>query len=73
MRHLVDQLGREWHVYERGSSAQSPLPGCRSLVFDTEGIVRRLWQYPAGWIDLPDEALLGLMDDPSGVRRQKAR
>ena len=67
MRHLVDALGREWQVYERGSSTQSPC-GRRSLIFDADGIVRRLWQYPPGWAELPDELLLGLMEDPSGVR-----
>jgi hypothetical protein len=72
MRHLIDSLGREWHVYERGSSVQSPVVGRPSLVFDTEGIVRRLWQYPAGWAELPDEALLGLMEEPSRVRQKSA-
>jgi len=67
MRHLVDALGREWHVYERGSATQSPSSG-RSLIFDAEGIVRRLWHYPSGWAELPDDALLGLMEDPSGMR-----
>lgn len=71
MRHLVDALGREWHVYERGSSMDSPLPARNSLVFDAEGIVRRLWQYPPSWADLPDDALLGLMENP-GVRRKSA-
>ncbi len=70
MRHLVDSLGREWHVYERDSSADALRPGRNSLVFDTDGIVRRLWQYPSGWADLPDNALLGLMDDPSELRHR---
>ncbi len=70
MRHLVDALGREWQVYERGISAQAPTPGRPSLVFDAEGIVRRLWKYPKGWAELPDDALLGLMEDPSGVRSE---
>ncbi len=65
MRHIIDALGREWHVYERSEAADAPVPGRQSLVFDTDGIVRRLWQYPQGWRDLPDAALLGLMDDPS--------
>jgi len=72
MRHLVDESGREWNVYERGSSADSPQAGRHSLVFDAEGIVRRLWQYPPSWADLPDDALLGLMEDPAGLRRRSA-
>lgn len=72
MRHLVDALGREWHVYERGSSMDSPIPARTSLVFDAEGIVRRLWQYPSSWADLPDDALLGLMENPADLRRTSA-
>ena len=70
MRHILDALGREWHVYERSEAADAPVPGRQSLVFDTEGIVRRLWQYPQGWRELPDEALLGLMDDQSPFRQR---
>ena len=69
MRHLTDVHGREWHVYEHSSSADSPSQGRRSLVFDADGIVRRLWKYPRGWEELPDEALLGLMNDPTILRR----
>lgn len=70
MRHITDALGREWHVYERSEAADAPLPGRQSLVFDTEGIVRRLWQYPEGWQVLPDDALLGLMDDAPPFRHR---
>jgi hypothetical protein len=72
MRQLVDALGREWHVYERGNSTDSPLPARSSLVFDAEGIVRRLWQYPTSWAELSDDALLGLMEEPSGLRQKSA-
>jgi hypothetical protein len=73
MRHLLDSHGREWHVYERTSSALSPVPGRRSLVFDADGIVRRIWQYPPSWESLSNDALLGLMDDPASLRRSAAR
>lgn len=72
MRHLVDAHGREWHVYERSDATDSPVPGRQSLVFDTEGIVRRLWQYPAAWRELPDDALLRLMDDTSRLRQRSS-
>ncbi len=62
MRHVEDRHGREWQVYERISSAYSPTVGRRSLVFDTDGMVRRLWRYPASWALLSDEALLDLME-----------
>ena len=62
MRHLVDAEGREWRIYER--TTRDPFPGASraSLVFDTDGIVRRLWRYPASWSALPDAELLRLMD-----------
>ena len=31
-------------------------------MFDTDGIVRRLWRYPGSWATLSDVDLLGLMD-----------
>jgi hypothetical protein len=62
MRHLVDTEGREWRIYERTAGDPSPLAGRPSLVFDTDGIVRRLWRYPAAWCALPDADLLRLMD-----------
>ena len=70
MRHITDALGRDWHVYERSEAADAPVPGRQSLVFDTDGIVRRLWQYPPGWQELTDAALLGLMDDASPFRQR---
>jgi len=62
MRHLVDAQGREWRIYERPSGDLSPFAGRSSLVFDTDGIVRRLWRYPAAWAVLSDSDLLQLMD-----------
>jgi hypothetical protein len=62
MRHLVDAEGREWRIYERTTKDPSPSPGRSSLVFDTDGIVRRLWCYPTSWAALPDGELLRLMD-----------
>jgi hypothetical protein len=62
MRRLVDAHGREWQVYERSTGDISPGPVRSSLIFDTEGIVRRLWRYPSSWATLSDPDLLGLMD-----------
>jgi hypothetical protein len=62
MRHLVDAEGREWRIYERTTRDSSPGAGRSSLVFDTDGIVRRLWRYPSSWSALPDAELLRLMD-----------
>ena len=69
MRHLRDTQGREWRVYERTSTDVSPMAGHRSLIFDAEGIVRRLWRYPATWASLSDTELIGLMDTVAGRAR----
>jgi hypothetical protein len=69
MRQLRDSQGREWRVYERTATDMSPMAGRCSLVFDAEGIVRRLWRYPATWASLPDAELVGLMDAVAGRAR----
>lgn len=62
MRHLTDAQRREWHVYERTAGEHSPLAGRLSLIFESDGIVRRLWRYPSTWSSLADRELLALMD-----------
>ena len=61
MRYLVDPDGREWRVYEWTAGDASPVAGRPSLIFDADGIVRRIWRYPEGWKGLSDDALLDLM------------
>lgn len=69
MRTVVDAECREWRVYERSAGELSPTAGRVSLIFDTDGIVRRLWAYPSSWATLADSDLLGLMDSvPVAVR-----
>lgn len=31
--------------------------GPRCLLFERDGAIRRVWDYPAGWAELPDAAL----------------
>lgn len=62
MRYLIDTQGLEWRVYERPAGSASPTPGRPSLIFDSDGIVRRLWRYPTDWSSLSDRQLLGLME-----------
>lgn len=42
--------GQDWTVYEAGAADQA-------LVFETDGVARRVRRYPAGWSELPDEEL----------------
>jgi len=62
MRYLVDPQGREWRVYEWTAGDTSPVAGKPSLIFDGDGIVRRVWRYPEGWNGLSDDSLLSLME-----------
>ena len=58
--------GRRWLVRERllplADEASRP-----SLIFESDGIARRLRTYPAGWFDLPDDELyrLSVMPPPT--------
>lgn len=71
MRELIHD-GVEWHVHEANAGH---VPGSRSdrcLIFDSEGVVRRLWDYPDAWRELSDEDLWRLVDD-AGVLPQLSR
>src|SRR5829696_6442285 len=55
----------EWHVHEVDAGK---VPGSRSsrcLIFDSEGIVRRVWEYPSTWAELSDDALWGIIQQSS--------
>jgi hypothetical protein len=53
--HVIAGERRTWAVRE----VYDPLLG-RSLVFTSEGIMRRVRDYPAGWELLSDDELLNL-------------
>lgn len=56
--------GAEWRVFERDARSIPGSRGPRCLYFDGEGIVRRVWHYPADWSSMPVSALLALMEHP---------
>jgi hypothetical protein len=58
-RHLVGADGEPWLVYEVGPSYDRR---GRSLVFESEKLVRRVRIYPAQWRALPDAELALLKD-----------
>ena len=49
---FVDSTGRRWEVRELPGSAGAPSPRAPSLVFETEGLIRRVRRYPANWLEL---------------------
>jgi hypothetical protein len=56
-RVITDLEGRRWTVFESAATYDRRIT---ALVFDSTDIMRRVRNYPAGWFDLSDEALLEL-------------
>lgn len=54
--------GDLWTVWERDASEDAGARAPTCLVFDREGVRRRVWRYPPDWRALPDAALLALAD-----------
>jgi hypothetical protein len=62
-REVVDENGISWRVTEM---RVWDLVGRRSvsLIAANKRGFRRLWNYPAGWADLPDAELAALVNKP---------
>lgn len=63
-RTVRDVTGTVWRVTE---SSVLDVPGAMAsecLVFESVAVCRRYWRYPADWRTLPDDRLLGFMDQP---------
>jgi hypothetical protein len=58
-RVFVDVDGVRWHVHEQPFSEYDRRKG-RSLIFASEGAVRRVRDYPEDWMSLTDDALADL-------------
>jgi hypothetical protein len=61
IRRFIAPDGREWCVRE------APLPKCEKrsgfcLIFEADGLARRVWSYPASWLDMPQTDLCALCD-----------
>ena len=55
--------GIEWEIYEQDTTRTPGATHSSSLIFSSQDLVRRLWQYPANWLQLSDRALLTLCGD----------
>lgn len=49
--------GVVWTVREREAGQIGSAPGGRSLVFESDMVIRRVRRYPADWRELPDAEL----------------
>ena len=61
-RVVMNAHGNEWFVRE----VETPQPwahGVRCLIFSSPAIVRRVWRYPDGWVQLSPRDLLNLLGD----------
>jgi hypothetical protein len=52
--------GLRWTVSEISAHTLPGSRGSTCLVFQAEGIARRVWHYPAHWADLPSPELCSL-------------
>ena len=57
---FTDSQGTTWRVVERETAHVPGARGARCLIFLLEGVVRRAWAYPPGWLTLPPAALEAL-------------
>ena len=56
--------GVRWVVHEASTASTPGAQKYRCLIFDSEGVVRRLWVFPERWDDLADIDILRLLDAP---------
>jgi hypothetical protein len=53
--------GDSWRVREVDASEQPGARGLRCLIFDSDGVMRRVWVFPGEWRTLSDPDLASLM------------
>jgi hypothetical protein len=59
LRHFVDADGMRWCVHEQPFADYDRRSGL-SLIFSSDGAVRRVRNYPDSWRSLSDEELIAL-------------
>jgi hypothetical protein len=57
---VEDRSGVRWRVYERVTTGEPGARRDRCLIFDSDSVVRRVWNYPPDWWQLPQGELLAL-------------
>lgn len=62
-RHEIFE-GQSWSIEERDHG------GVSSLIFTTDGVTRRVWQYPSDWHRLSAAELFQLTYSPAAIRRR---
>jgi hypothetical protein len=62
----ADDLYRRWRVWLADCRQVPGAPCGACLIFDAGEVMRRVWDPPAHWAALSDDALLALLDPPGG-------
>jgi len=57
---FLDAAYVHWRVTERDARGDPGTQGDWCLIFACDDAVRRVWDYPPGWRDLPADALVAL-------------
>jgi hypothetical protein len=57
---FLDAAYVHWRVTERDARGDPGAHGDWCLIFACRDAVRRVWDYPPGWRDLPPDALVAL-------------
>jgi hypothetical protein len=56
-RQFTDARGNLWEVRERPAPREPWARGASFLLFESSGIVRRVWDFPSDWLTLKDAEL----------------
>jgi soluble lytic murein transglycosylase-like protein len=64
MREVMRE-GVRWTVWEASAARVPGAKASRCLIFDSEGIVRRLWTFPDAWNALANDEILALLEAPT--------
>jgi hypothetical protein len=69
-REVYAEDGTRWRVREARAHDVPGAEGPSCLIFDAGAVCRRLWNYPDQWTELPDRALLDIIEHPRGGNPQ---
>jgi len=57
---FVDTAGVRWEVWERDARGDTGAHQSSCLIFLSNDVIRRVWEYPPGWRELGTDALVAL-------------
>lgn len=64
-RVIIDSSGTEWRLREMMMAEGLGGPTRRSLIALNQMVIRRFWIFPEAWFELPEPALVKLIEGPA--------